>query len=198
MMTGCAWCNVGPEDECEMDCITRTPGWVDPPLVDKAEGCPDGGVCGHACDSGPCWRVAYCGPFSNVFPNDEWPEEIKRQNGVEPSVASGAQMIATERQRQIEAEGWTPEHDDEHDGSELRYAAIAYAQRALAGAHPIMNDVPDSWPWENRFWKPSNDPIRNLVKAGALIAAEIDRLQRREGQLERQRRRLLFTRTGKG
>jgi hypothetical protein len=34
------------------------------------------------------------------------------------------------------------------------------------------------WPWSKKWWKPSSDPIRNLVKAGALIAAEIDRLQR--------------------
>ena len=31
------------------------------------------------------------------------------------------------------------------------------------------------WPWPPEFWKPSDDPVRNLVKAGALIAAEIDR-----------------------
>lgn len=35
-----------------------------------------------------------------------------------------------------------------------------------------------AWPWDENWWKPSLDPIRNLVKAGALLAAEIDRLQR--------------------
>ena len=34
------------------------------------------------------------------------------------------------------------------------------------------------WPWSDKWWKPSDDPVRNLVKAGALLAAEIDRLQR--------------------
>jgi hypothetical protein len=38
--------------------------------------------------------------------------------------------------------------------------------------------VPSSWPWDYDWWKPSDDPIRNLTKAGALIAAEIDRLNR--------------------
>ena len=33
------------------------------------------------------------------------------------------------------------------------------------------------WPWAKKWWKPSDDPVRNLVKAGALIAAEIDRLE---------------------
>jgi hypothetical protein len=37
-----------------------------------------------------------------------------------------------------------------------------------------------SWPWDAEWWKPSPDSVRNLVKAGALIAAEIDRLQRKE------------------
>lgn len=39
-------------------------------------------------------------------------------------------------------------------------------------------DRSSDWPWHSSWWKPSDDPIRNLVKAGALIAAEIDRLQR--------------------
>lgn len=34
------------------------------------------------------------------------------------------------------------------------------------------------WPWATDWWKPSDDPITNLVRAGALIAAEIDRLLR--------------------
>lgn len=35
----------------------------------------------------------------------------------------------------------------------------------------------NGWPWDAKWWKPSDDPIKNLVKSGALIAAEIDRLQ---------------------
>ena len=40
-------------------------------------------------------------------------------------------------------------------------------------------EPPDSWPWALGWWKPGTDPIRNLEKAGALIAAEIDRLLRK-------------------
>lgn len=40
---------------------------------------------------------------------------------------------------------------------------------------------PDDWPWEPEAWKPEPEAIDNLMKAGALIAAEIDRLQRRDG-----------------
>jgi chromosome segregation ATPase len=79
---------------------------------------------------------------------------------------SGANLILTERLRQISMEGYKPEHDDQHDREELLEAAIAY-----------INESPEQWPWENQ-WKPSGDRIRDLTKAGALIAAEIDRLQR--------------------
>jgi hypothetical protein len=98
-------------------------------------------------------------------------------------------MIAAERQRQIEAEGWTPEHDDDHSDGELLLAAGSYASYAL-GLEYHGRNFDDAlwrvrWPWSIDWWKPSDDPIRNLVKAGALIAAEIDRLQRRTPKEER-------------
>lgn len=98
---------------------------------------------------------------------------------------TGAQLIAIERERQVFVEGWTPEHDDLNDMGELSKAGWCYARHAssqLRGiAHPqYLTKVPIDWPrtWHNSWWKPSDDPIRNLVKAGALIAAEIDRLKR--------------------
>lgn len=93
-----------------------------------------------------------------------------------PPMMSGAMQIATERGRQITAEGWSAEHDDRHINGELRDAAIAYAMICDDRA-PF--DLASVWPWEMKWWKPSDDPVRNLVKAGALIAAEIDRLQRK-------------------
>lgn len=94
---------------------------------------------------------------------------------------NGTEMIATERQRQIEKEGWTPEHDDTHDSDELALAAAMYAipegQRDYSGPYP---DWP--WPWPDDDFKPTpNNRVRELVKAGALIAAEIDRIQRMNG-----------------
>lgn len=80
----------------------------------------------------------------------------------------GVDLIAAERQRQIEAEGWTTEHDDGHREGDLAQAAAAYA----------LNDE-ELWPWEaDGSWNPG-EYGRRLVKAGALLAAEIDRLQRR-------------------
>lgn len=99
---------------------------------------------------------------------------------------NGVELIAAERRRQMAAEGWTANHDDAHDNGELGEAGVAYAAVADAQIKGVDEDElgccePDDfgWPWEPSAWKPSADPVRNLVKAGALIAAEIDRLQRR-------------------
>jgi hypothetical protein len=85
--------------------------------------------------------------------------------------------VATERKRQIEIEGWTPEHDDEHDDTQLAGAAACYALATVAhwAARPAIAQL---WPWDASWWKPADDPRRNLVKAGALILAEIERLDR--------------------
>ena len=99
---------------------------------------------------------------------------------------SGAQLILRERLRQIQQEGWSKEHDDEHTKGELlgaarAYALVAYHQEKF-GKIIVTEAPPASWPdnWDNEWWKPSKNPKRNLVKAGALIAAEIDRLIRKE------------------
>ena len=94
---------------------------------------------------------------------------------------TGCELIAEERQRQMDVEGWTPEHDDEHRQEQLANAASSYIDAAALIAHGFKDyiRVPFGWPWEESWWKPSKDPVRNLVKAGALIAAEIDRLQRK-------------------
>jgi hypothetical protein len=86
--------------------------------------------------------------------------------------APGWERIRDERLRQIRSEGWTPEHDDEHAEGDLYEAAIAYL---LAVGEPLDNPPPDVWPWDASWWKPTADPIRQLAKAGALVAAEIDR-----------------------
>lgn len=87
--------------------------------------------------------------------------------------------IAAERQRQKDVEGWTPEHDDAHDGGELLSAAVIYLWHGTEKAAPL-NDagVPVSWPWESEWWKPKGRR-RNLIRAGALCLAEMDRLKRR-------------------
>ncbi|HFH3616881.1 TPA: TMF family protein [Pseudomonas aeruginosa] len=104
--------------------------------------------------------------------------------------------VQAERRRQITAEGWTPEHDDEHDSGELAAAGAAYALHAADHLNPYSqgdggDEAPSCWPWhdgiagrgegpektEPAWWKPST-PRRDLVKACALALAEIERLDR--------------------
>lgn len=94
---------------------------------------------------------------------------------------TGIELIAEERKRQIEVDGFNWRHDDEHDTHQLSDAAIVYAAPA-----PLRYKVMEWWPWDKSWLKEdktftTDGRIRELVKAGALIAAEIDRLQRTLG-----------------
>lgn len=71
----------------------------------------------------------------------------------------GMALIRAERQRQIEVEGWTPEHDREHGRDLLTRAANAYR----------WGDY-HYWPWNRDGWKPK-DHLSNLIRAGALYMA---------------------------
>jgi hypothetical protein len=93
---------------------------------------------------------------------------------------SGVDLIAEERERQATVEGYRDSHDDDHDKGELAAAAECYLNelRERPFRENKLGPPRQIWPWDNRYWKPTHDPVRQLVKAGALIAAEIDRLQR--------------------
>jgi hypothetical protein len=102
---------------------------------------------------------------------------------------SGVELIAEERARQVAVEGWSALHDDGHCFGELSRAAACYAANASliwpdqSGAvfsrvmQRVHRFIRLCWPFEQRWWKPRS-AVRDLVRAGALIAAEIDRLQR--------------------
>ena len=96
---------------------------------------------------------------------------------------TGVKRIAAERKRQIKKEGWTAWHDDsENKDDKLVLAAICYAMpewlRNMRDEYE-NTELEDTWPWDWKWWKPTPDNrIRELEKAGALIAAEIDRLLR--------------------
>lgn len=96
---------------------------------------------------------------------------------------TGAELIVAERVRQIQEEGWTPEHDDEHGEGQIAWAAVCYAAPEQVYTVTLGADgnphYMDPWPW-NREWDKRGkvDRVRDLVKAGALIAAEIDRILR--------------------
>mgnify|MGYP003501457172 CR=1 FL=1 len=101
-------------------------------------------------------------------------EEHQRQNQfVQPERSSAIDLIVAERERQITQEGWSVSHDDQHEDSELAEAASCYALPPTIGVRA------EHWPWDWSWWKPTEkDRIRELVKAGALIIAEIERLKR--------------------
>ena len=90
--------------------------------------------------------------------------------------------IRGERKRQGWDEGWSPPHDDAHRSGEMAGAAACYAMHGLV----IHNDdlrsravamTRDLWPWAASWWKPKNRR-RDLVRAAALIVAEIERIDR--------------------
>ncbi|HBV0977178.1 TPA: ead/Ea22-like family protein [Citrobacter freundii] len=84
--------------------------------------------------------------------------------------------VIAERQRQQSVEGWTPEHDDQYGKSQLLWASSCY----LLNTIQPFNRIPMDWPWDSSWWKPTNSR-RDLVKEGALILAEIERIDRAAG-----------------
>lgn len=111
-----------------------------------------------------------------------------------PKQSQGLADIAQERRRQVEKEGWNSAHDDNHVDRELVAAAACYAfpmQYAVfngaVDVEPLDGDqMPLGWPeaWDVDWYKPTNRR-RDLVKAGALIVAELDRLDREEEALSK-------------
>ncbi len=94
-------------------------------------------------------------------------------------IGDGVDLIEEERLRQLTAEGWTSAHDDKHGDGSLAAAASCLAAEGT--------DAEFAWPGYDVSWiktlrdkHATTDRVRQLTIAGALIAAEIDRLQRRE------------------
>lgn len=98
---------------------------------------------------------------------------------------AAARDVLVERRRQMVGENWTPEHDDHHANGDLAKAAACYAMAASNGVNGFEAKRPplNSWPWHRDVWKVC-DARRNLVKAGALIIAELERIDRAEDRAE--------------
>lgn len=99
------------------------------------------------------------------------------------AMTNAASDVLDERKRQIEVEGWSTEHDNAHDNGDLACAAASYALHAGCVLNPHdgvgFDGAPPMWPqsWSQDWWKPKN-PRRDLVRAAALIIAEIERMDR--------------------
>ncbi|EML1597784.1 hypothetical protein RVY52_002523 [Burkholderia cenocepacia] len=122
---------------------------------------------GHTAD--PSKLHAYCDTVRTV---------IACYN-LEP-VTQAARDVLAERRRQVEVEGFTPEHDDAHSPRELAAAAGSYALHAHDQRIAV---TPAWWPWARAWWKPGT-PRRMLVKAGALILAAIERIDREPSAMD--------------
>ena len=90
-------------------------------------------------------------------------------------MSAALDSVIAERRRQMDEEGWSAEHDDGWGGDELSRAASCYALNAFSKYY--LGAVPERWPWSSKWWKRTN-PRRDLVKAGALILAAIEQIDR--------------------
>ncbi|HBZ7606333.1 hypothetical protein [Klebsiella pneumoniae] len=104
------------------------------------------------------------------------------------TVTAAAADVLAERKRQVSVEGWTPSHDDAHKNNEMAFAAACYAFHAAAASWDLedcgteydSHPAPKNWPWEPEWWKPKSARA-DLVRAGALILAELERIDRAAG-----------------
>lgn len=94
---------------------------------------------------------------------------------------TGKELIAAERQRQIEKEGWSEAHDDTHGPGALEAAAFCYRD-----AVDEVAEQPSEWPWSQAWWKPKGRQ-RNLERAGGLFQAAADAAARAGDYLQRDR-----------
>jgi hypothetical protein len=135
----------------------------------------------------------------------ELEQQLEQSNVPRWVKAEGAvELIAKERQRQIESEGWNSSHDANHKDGELIGAAACYVVNALNKTHGkgfarvqvyglpetdfFVNSGDrgdrrlakggwrDAWPWSKEWDKrEKHDKERSLVIAAALIIAELER-----------------------
>lgn len=109
--------------------------------------------------------------------------DYKRLLASRGTVLSAAALdVLAERQRQVSSEGWTPGHDDEHGAGSMARAAAVYALVGSSDGRVQGDELTPSiterlWPWGWNWFKPKSKR-HNLVRAGALILAEIERMDR--------------------
>ena len=83
-------------------------------------------------------------------------------------LTNAARDVLAERRRQVDQEGYSLENDDAHSNGQIARAAADYA---MPGQHPIPGVG-----WASNKAKHSRRD--QLIKAGALVLAEIERLDR--------------------
>lgn len=113
------------------------------------------------------------------MPNNQYPSTLQSQAMVD---------VFNERQRQIEKEGYSTANDDLYRSNELVRAGAGYVNQVVGRSWTYNKEtpevyqneeVPEFWPWAESFWKPKS-PREDLVRAAALLIAEIERIDRKE------------------
>lgn len=112
------------------------------------------------------------------MPTNQYPSNLQSQAMVD---------VFNERQRQIETEGYSTAMDDSYKGNELVRASAGYVDHVVGRSWTYNKEmpevyqneeVPEFWPWDDSFWKPKS-PRNDLVRAAALLIAEIERIDRK-------------------
>ncbi|WP_147402987.1 hypothetical protein [Enterobacter sp. R1(2018)] len=127
-----------------------------------------------------------CNRWHDKFRESESKLEIAENRIAElesrPLSAAVADVLA-ERQRQKESKGYTERRDDNYLPGVLNLAGAAYAV-SVSALPDAMRRAQRLWPWPDagKYLKSSpKEPRAALVKAGALILAEIERIDRAAG-----------------
>lgn len=117
--------------------------------------------------------------------NDQIKETRELLEAQSPTWSTAVRDLLAERRRQVREEGYTLERDDQYTEGQLAQAASTYAFWAdPRGARQddhidyLNSTLKGLWPWAKEYWKPTIQRLM-LIKAGALILAEIERLDRR-------------------
>lgn len=105
-------------------------------------------------------------------------------------LSNAAEDVLNERSRQIGQENYSTEHDDGYQNNELVRAAGGYVDQVIRRSWVFSDygqeayqddDDPEFWPWDEKHWKPKS-PREDLVRAAALLIAEIERIDRKEAK----------------
>ncbi|MEW6343006.1 MAG: hypothetical protein AB1704_20285 [Pseudomonadota bacterium] len=124
-------------------------------------------------------KALYCNQHGDTESVENWLEHLRSRLTLAPAISLAAADVISERLRQQDVEGWTPENDDSHAHGALARAAAYYARASFEDNWQAPGFVPPGWPLSPAWWKPGTSR-RNLEKAAALILAEMDRLDRAE------------------
>ncbi|MBH3307890.1 hypothetical protein I5P84_00290 [Pseudomonas mosselii] len=116
--------------------------------------------------------------------NDQIKETRELLEAQSPTWSTAVRDLLAERRRQVREEGHTLERDDQYTEGQLAQAASAYAfwadpRGASQDDHIdyLYSSQVGLYPWAKEHWKPTSQRLM-LIKAGALILAEIERLDR--------------------